>query len=72
KLDRVLAGSSQGTKQLVPGTKHFDYSDAPQFSDLAKRFGLSGSLPRSELRALIDDTVLDFFQGKTMDTRDPD
>ncbi|MFZ8974916.1 MAG: alpha/beta hydrolase family protein [Pseudomonadales bacterium] len=72
KLDRFLAASSQGTKQLVPGTKHFDYSDAPQFSDLAKRFGLSGSLPRSELRALIDDTVLDFFQGKTMDTRDPD
>ena len=61
KLDRYLTASPRGQKQLVEGTKHFDYSDAPQFSDLAKRFGMSGSMPRPELRKLIDETVLDFF-----------
>ena len=65
KLDRFLQASPQGTKQLVEGTRHFDYSDAPQFSDLAKRFGLSGSLSRPALRTLIDEAVLRFFSEPT-------
>jgi len=64
KLDRYLAGSPQGQKQLVEGTKHFDYSDAPQFTDLAKRFGLSGSMSRLELREMINETVLSFFTDR--------
>jgi len=61
KLDKFLKASPQARKQLVPGTKHFDYSDAPQFSNLAKRFGLSGELSRPELRKLINKAVLNFF-----------
>ena len=61
KLDAFLSASSQGEQQLVAGTKHFDYSDAPQFSNLTKRFGLSGELSRPELRTLINDAVLSFF-----------
>ena len=56
-------GQSSATrkKQLEAGTKHFDYSDAPQFSNLAKRFGLSGEVSRPALRALINDAVMSFF-----------
>ncbi len=60
-LDAFLSASSKSEKQLVSGTKHFDYSDAPQFSNLTKRFGLSGELSRPELRTLINDAVLSFF-----------
>ena len=61
KLDKFLSASPLGQKQLEAGTKHFDYSDAPQFSNLAKRFGLSGKVSRSGLRALINDAVMSFF-----------
>ncbi len=61
KLDKFLSASPLGQKQLEAGTKHFDYSDAPQFSNLAKRFGLSGEVSRPALRALINDAVLTFF-----------
>ena len=61
KLDKFLSASPLGQKQLEAGTKHFDYSDAPQFSNLAKRFGLSGEVSRPALRALINDAVLSFF-----------
>ena len=61
KLDKFLSASPQGKKQLEAGTKHFDYSDAPQFSNLAKRFGLSGEVSRPALRALINDAVMSFF-----------
>jgi len=62
KLDKYLKASPLARKQLEPGTKHFDYSDAPQFSNLTKRFGLSGELSRPELRKLINDAVLNFFE----------
>ena len=62
KLDQFLKASPQSQKQLVSGTKHFDYSDAPQFSNMTKRFGLSGDLSRPELRTLINKAVLTFFE----------
>ena len=62
KLERFLNASPQANKQLVSGTKHFDYSDAPQFSDMTKRFGLSGELSRPELRKLINEAVISFFE----------
>jgi len=61
KLDKFLKASPLARKQLVPGTKHFDYSDAPQFSNLTKRFGLSGEVSRLELKKLINKAVLTFF-----------
>jgi hypothetical protein len=62
KLDQFLEVSPRGKKQLIPGTKHFDYSDAPQFSKMSKRFGLSGEISRQEIRSLINKAVLNFFQ----------
>ena len=61
KLDKFLKVSPRARKQLVPGTKHFDYSDAPQFSNLTKRFGLSGEVSRLELKQIINKAVLTFF-----------
>jgi len=62
KLDRFLKASPQAEKQLVSGTKHFDYSDAPQFSNMTKRFGLSGEVSRPELRKIINEAVISFFE----------
>ena len=61
KLDKMLRRSVSGEKHLVAGTKHYDFCDAPQFSNLAKRFGLSGTLSRDALRTLVNDAVLSFF-----------
>jgi dienelactone hydrolase len=69
KLDKFLSASPLGQKQLAAGTKHFDYSDAPQFSNLAKRFGLSGKVSRSGLRALINDAVMSFFIQEVSSTQ---
>ena len=61
KLDKMLRHSGKGQKHLVPGTKHYDFCDAPQFSNLAKRFGLSGSMSREALRTLVNEAVFSFF-----------
>ena len=61
KLDKIIRNSREARKHLVPGTKHYDFCDAPQFSNLAKRFGLSGDLSREALRALLNDAVRSFF-----------
>jgi hypothetical protein len=62
RLNQFLKASPQAEKQLVSGTKHFDYSDAPQFSNMTKRFGLSGEVSRPELRNIINKAVIRFFE----------
>ena len=62
KLDRMLAKSEAATeKALLAGTKHFDFSDTPQVSSAARRFGFTGSVPAPELKTQINSTLLDFF-----------
>ncbi|HCD27578.1 MAG TPA: hypothetical protein DER02_08660 [Gammaproteobacteria bacterium] len=62
KLDRMLAKSEAATeKALLAGTKHFDFSDTPQVSSAARRFGFTGTVPPPELKTQINSTLLDFF-----------
>ena len=62
KLDQLLTNSSsESRKILLEGTKHFDFSDTPQFSAFTKRLGISGSLPREELRLRLNTEITDFF-----------
>ena len=62
KLDTLLARSSMDAdKLLLDGTKHFDYSDTPYFSPLAKKFGISGELPAEELLSILNGHIISFF-----------
>jgi dienelactone hydrolase len=62
KLDKFLGNSSGPVRSdLIPGTKHMDFADAPHLSGFAKRIGFAGSVPSAELRAKLDADILSFF-----------
>jgi hypothetical protein len=62
KLDTLIARSSQNADKLIlDGTKHFDYSDTPYFSTMAKKFGISGRLPAEELLSILNGQIITFF-----------
>lgn len=62
KLDTLLVRSTaDADKLLLDGTKHFDYSDTPYFSPLAKKFGISGKLPAEELLSILNGHIISFF-----------
>ena len=62
KLDTLLARSSANADKLIlEGTKHFDYSDTPYFSTMAKKFGISGKLPAEEILSTLNRQIITFF-----------
>lgn len=62
KLDRMMAANKGvSRKRLLAGSIHGDFSDTPQFSSRAKRFGLIGDIPREELRVVLNDEIRSFF-----------
>jgi len=62
-LDKLVKYSDAGLVRLLPGTRHFDFSDAPQFSRLSKWLGLSGSVPREIIRTYLNTHLLSFFRN---------
>ena len=60
KLDSLVQ-SSGGEKILYPGTKHFDFSDTPQFSPMSEKIGLAGSMDMDSLREELNERILRFF-----------
>jgi dienelactone hydrolase len=69
KLDSLL-DQSQGnaTKILWEGTKHMDFSDAPQLSSASSALGLSGKLSRDELRQRLNHEIVTFFNTHVRDS----
>jgi dienelactone hydrolase len=64
KLDKFLQNSGESaTKVLLDGTKHYDFSDTPLLSNSSRRLGISGNVPRDELRALLNQELLTFFDN---------
>jgi dienelactone hydrolase len=62
KLDTLIARSSTvADKLILDGTKHFDYSDTPYFSPMAKKFGISGKLPAEEILSILNGQIISFF-----------
>jgi hypothetical protein len=45
----------------IPGTAHFDFSDAPLFSPYLQSFGVVGSIPATELSRMLEDKIVKFF-----------
>jgi pimeloyl-ACP methyl ester carboxylesterase len=62
KLDLLISNSSGASeKLLIKETKHMDFSDAPQFSNFAKRIGYAGKISSTELKEILNSETLQFF-----------
>ena len=62
KLDSLISVSTAPSEKLIlPGTKHFDYSDTPQFSPLARKVGVTGKMSAEALRDTLNTRILHFF-----------
>lgn len=72
KLDQLLLGSSIATEHLLDDTKHMDFSDTPQFSSVAKTFGISGKMSRDAIRQLLNSELVTFFNTYVRDVGTPD
>ena len=48
-----------------------DFSDAPQFSSVAKTFGISGKMPRDAIRQLLNAKLVAFFNTYVRDAGTP-
>ena len=47
--------------EILVGTKHMDFADAPHLSSFARRVGFAGSMPSEELRKTLNQRLLSFF-----------
>ena len=63
QLNKFLERSSNQSTMFLPGTKHFDYSDAPLFSPYMQTFGLAGVIPAKDLAKKIEDEIVGFFDN---------
>ena len=61
KLDSLIA-SSAGIKVLLEGSKHFDFSDTPQFNSMSKIFGISGSMDPKDVKNKMNFEIVEFFK----------
>ena len=46
---------------ILLGTKHFDYSDTPQFSPISRKIGVSGKMSADAIRDTLNNRILNFF-----------
>ena len=62
KLDSLISVSTAPSEKLIlPGTKHFDYSDTPQFSPMARKVGVAGKMSAEAIRDTLNTRILHFF-----------
>ena len=61
KLDKFIQSTKNSTKILIPGTTHYDYTDTPHMTRFAKTVDLAGDLPSEELKNLLNELALTFF-----------
>ena len=62
KLDSLISLSDAPSEKLIlPGTKHFDYSDTPQFTSLSGKVGIAGKMPAHAIRDTLNTRIINFF-----------
>ena len=62
KLDSLIFASTAPSEKLIlPGTKHFDYSDTPQFSPMARKVGVAGKMSAEAIRDTLNTRIFHFF-----------
>ena len=68
KLDSLISASTSSAEKLILiGTKHFDYSDTPQFTPLARKIGVAGKMPANAIRDTLNTRMLTFFKKYLID-----
>ena len=68
KLDSLIAASASSAEKLIlVGTRHFDYSDTPQFTPLARKVGVAGKMPANAIRDTLNTRMLTFFKRYLID-----
>ena len=64
KLERFENDSGENARKLLlKGTKHYDFTDTPLLSKSSRRLGISGKIQREELRKLLNEELLTFFDS---------
>ncbi len=72
-LDTLIKNSKNKKYRLeVIDANHFDFSDIPQYSSWAKRFKITGKISNEEIRGIMNDVTLEYFdhflkKSKTFD-----
>ena len=61
KLEAFIKSNPKSSKILIPGTTHYDFSDTPHMSKAAKLLKKSGQLNSSNLKNILNDLVVSFF-----------
>ena len=61
KLDMFIKSNSISSKILIPGTTHYDYSDTPHMSNVARLLKKSGNLKSDNLKNVLNELIVSFF-----------
>jgi len=64
KLDKFIQSNNNSLKILIPGTTHYDYSDTPHMSRAARLLKKSGQLNSDNLKNVLNELILYFFNKK--------
>ena len=75
KRDSLLENCSNSKFSLdINEAKHFDFTDIPHYAPLTQRFNFSGNIQKKELRYILNDITLHYFNSylKNSSYFDPD
>ena len=69
KLDKFIESNKNSSKILIPGTTHYDFSDTPHMSKVAKLLKKSGNINSDDLKNILNELLLSFFNHNLKDTK---
>ena len=61
KLDKFVKSNTQSSKILIPNTTHYDFSDAPHMTKVAKLLNKSGKVKSKNLKNILNELIISFF-----------
>ena len=61
KLNKFIESNTNSSKILIPKTTHYDYSDTPHMSSAARLLKKSGKLDSKNLKNVLNELILSFF-----------
>ena len=61
KLDKFIKSNTKSSKILIPNTTHYDFSDAPHMTKVAKLLNKSGKVKSKNLKNILNELIILFF-----------
>ena len=61
KLDKFVKSNTKSSKILIPNTTHYDFSDAPHMTKVAKLLNKSGKVKSKNLKNILNELIILFF-----------